>query len=261
MTNSTRTIKSDMLTCRVFTDRKQMGKAAADYVVDRLVDILDSKDTARIVVGSAPSQDEFFEHLTSEEQINRLDWSRIEVFHMDEYIGLYEDDPRNFRQYQRDHLLSRVTPRHFHAIHGEREDVVAECERLARLLGQAPIDLVCLGIGENGHLAFNDPPASPDEPEWVKVVELDQVCRQQQVNDGCFERLDDVPTHAITLSLRVFKTAEILSGVVPASSKADAVKATLEGPVSEMCPASMMRRHPDATLFVDEDAASKLTAC
>ena len=259
MATPTRTITADLLTCNVYSNRDDMGKAAATYVVSRLAEMLRMKDEVRIVVGSAPSQDEFFDHLTSPENRQKVDWSRIVVFHMDEYIGLADDDSRNFRAYQYSHLLSRVQPKQFHAIRGEASDIDAECQRLTELLSESPIDLVCLGIGENGHLAFNDPPASPDETEWVKIVELDQVCRQQQVNDGCFDRIEEVPLQAITLSLRVFKTATVLSGVVPSSSKAGAVQATLEGPVTEMCPATMMRRHPDATLFVDEDAASKLT--
>ena len=247
----------DNLRVTIFDDRDSMGQAAAQHCISFLQNRLESPGDARIVVGSAPSQDEFFEHFTALSA--DVDWSRIVVFHMDEYVGLPADHPQNFRRYQRDHLLARVSPGAFHEIRGEATDVEAECARLTDLLTEMPIDMVCLGIGENGHLAFNDPPADFSDSKWVKVVELDDVCRQQQVNDGCFESVDDVPTHAITLSLRVFQMAQMLSGVVPALSKADAVVATVEGPISETCPATLLRKHPNASLFLDTDAASKFS--
>jgi glucosamine-6-phosphate deaminase len=144
----------------------------------------------------------------------------------------------------------------FHPIRGEADDPEKECERLAALLVEGPIDLVCLGIGENGHLAFNDPPAPFDDAAWVRVVQLDATCRQQQVNDGCFPTVDDVPTHAITLTMRVFKEARKLSGVVPGPRKAAAVEATLRGPITEGCPATLLRTHSDARLFLDLDSAA-----
>lgn len=249
-----RQLDADQLSASVYPDRQAMGEAAARYAADRLNRFLDVQDEVRIVVGSAPSQDEFFDELVRQP----IDWSRVVVFHMDEYIGLAADHPQTFRRYQHDHLLAHVEPKAFHAIRGEADNIEAECERLSDLLAERPIDLVCLGIGENGHLAFNDPPADFDEREWVKVVTLDPVCRQQQVNDGCFPTVDDVPTLAITLSLRVFQSARVLSGVVPALSKAGAVRATVQGPITESCPATLMRTHPDARLFLDPDSASLL---
>jgi glucosamine-6-phosphate deaminase len=254
-----RQIKSDRLTAGVYDDRSSMGEAAAAYVTNHLRDLLSHHDEVRIVVGSAPSQDEFFEYLTSLPFRDAVDWSRVVVFHMDEYVGLPADHPQNFRTYQQRHFLSKVDVKDFHPIQGETADPEAECKRLTRILTQAPIDLVCLGIGENGHLAFNDPPAPFDDQEWVKVVELDDVCRQQQVNDGCFPSFDDVPRHAITLTLKVFQTAAKLSGVVPGPTKAQAVRATIEGPISEDCPATVMRSHPNARLFLDVESAALLT--
>jgi glucosamine-6-phosphate deaminase len=236
-----------------------MGAAAAAYVAGHLQRLLADRDDVRIVVGSAPSQDEFYQYLTSPDNVEKVDWSRVVVFHMDEYVGLAADHPQSFRTYQEKHLLSKVTPKVFHPIRGEATDVQAECERLTGLLTEGRIDLVCLGIGENGHLAFNDPPAPFDDPEWVKIVELDKTCRQQQVNDGCFPTLEEVPTHAITLTLRVFREAAKLSGVVPGERKADAVAATLQGPITEDCPATLKRTHPDARLFLDADAATLLS--
>jgi glucosamine-6-phosphate deaminase len=242
----------------IYSDRQAMGEAAAWYVADRLEQLLSEQDEVRIVVGSAPSQDEFFASLTSDANRLRVDWGRVVVFHMDEYVGLAVDHPQTFRRYQYDHLLAHIEPKAFHAIRGEAPDIEAECQRLSDLLDARPVDLVCLGIGENGHLAFNDPPAAFDERAWVKVVTLDPVCRQQQVNDGCFPTVADVPTQAITLSLRVFQSASALSGVVPAPSKASAVAATVHGPIAESCPATLMRTHPDARLFLDPDSASRL---
>lgn len=249
-------MQADKLAVQVYANRDLMGAAAAEHVADRLVDLLERKDTVRIVVGSAPSQDDFFRHLTGPAHRDRIDWSRMCVFHMDEYIGLASDHPQNFRAYQREHLLARVDVGTFHEIRGESDDPEGECERISALIAAAPIDIVCLGIGENGHLAFNDPPVEFAEEAWAKIVSLDAVCRQQQVNDGCFPAIDEVPRQAITLSMRVFREAGMLSGVVPAPTKANAVAATVNGPVSPNCPATLMRTHKDATLFLDADAAA-----
>lgn len=250
-----KTYEADGLTAAVFADRDSMGKAAADYACRVLNEILGENGEARIVVGSAPSQDEFYAHLSRAS----VDWSRVEVFHMDEYLGLPGDHEQSFRKYQMDHFVGKVDLKAFHPIQGEAEDPQAECDRLNRLLGEKPIDLVCLGIGENGHLAFNDPPVADfADPVYAKIVELDSICRQQQVNDGCFPNFDSVPVEAITLTLKVFREARVLSGVVPARTKAEAVNATLNGPVSTDCPATLMRNHPNAQLFLDPDAASLL---
>ena len=255
----TRQFSVDKLNVEVYADRNSMGQAAAEYVAAHLGDLLKTQAEVRMVVGSAPSQDEFFAHLTGPRLREIVDWTRVVVFHMDEYIGLPADHPQNFRAYQRQNLLSKVDVKAFHEIRGEASDVEAECERLEKLLAERPIDVVCLGIGENGHLAFNDPPADFADTRRAKVVTLDHTCRQQQVNDGCFPSIDGVPTHAITLTLKVFQEANKLSGVVPARSKARAVVSTLEGPIAESCPATILRRHADATLFLDTDSASLLT--
>jgi glucosamine-6-phosphate deaminase len=236
-----------------------MGFAAAAYVTDHLQRILALKSSARIVVGSAPAQDEFFHHLVGISNERSIDWSRVEVFHMDEYIGLSEEHPRSFRRYQMEHFIGKVGIGSFHGIRGEATDPEGECDRLENLLGETPIDLVCCGIGENGHLAFNDPPVADfKDPRLVKIVEMDDICRQQQVNDGCFPSMDAVPTHAITFTLRVFVEARILSCVVPAETKAQAVADTLHAPISTACPATLMRQHPDARLFLEPDSATLL---
>lgn len=254
-----RELSSDSLKAAVFANRQDMGKAAAMYVASILQELQANRDEIRIVVGSAPSQDEFFEHLTDSPQSDAIDWSKIVVFHMDEYVGLVEQHPQSFRTYQREHFVTKVGLKAFHQIQGEATDPEEECRRLSALLAEKPIDLVCCGIGENGHLAFNDPPVADfDDPKLVKVVALDEVCRQQQVNDGCFSTIDAVPTHAITLTLKVFADAAKLSCVVPARTKAAAVAATLNDPISTDCPATLLRQHPNARLFLEPDSAALL---
>ncbi|EDY85083.1 Glucosamine-6-phosphate isomerase/6-phosphogluconolactonase superfamily [Verrucomicrobiia bacterium DG1235] len=244
----------------VYSTRQEMGAAAAEFVTTYLARLLEEKDEVRIVVGSAPSQDEFFAELVKSENNGRIDWTRVEVFHMDEYVGLRSAHPQSFRKYQKEHFLSHVSVKTFHEIHGEAMDTKVECRRLNALLAEKPIDLVCLGIGENGHLAFNDPPiADFDDPKWAKVVKLDDTCRQQQVNDGCFAALEEVPTHAITLTLKVFKDAACLSGVIPAKTKAAAVAAAVEGEIGTHCPATLCRLHSNARLFLDPNSASELS--
>jgi glucosamine-6-phosphate deaminase len=178
---------------------------------------------------------------------------------MDEYIGLAPDAPQSFGHFIRRQLLDRVGVGQAYFINGQAP-VPDECAHYATLLQQAPIDIVCMGIGENGHVAFNDPPVADFHDRLaVKAVELDERCRIQQVNDGCFPTFDDVPRHAITLTVPMLMSGTTLSVVVPAASKADAVKATVLGPVETSCPASILRRHPDATLFLDLDSARGLS--
>lgn len=251
---------SGRLKVEVFSTRQQMGGAAAKFVTDYIVQLQQEQDEVRIVVGSAPSQDEFFAELTKPENRDRIAWNRVVVFHMDEYLGLPSSHPQSFSKYQRDHFISNVSVKSFHEIQGEALDSIEECRRLEGLLEENPIDLVCLGIGENGHLAFNDPAvANFKDPRLAKIVELDEACRQQQVNDGCFASIEDVPTHAITLTLTVFSKAKCLSGVIPAKTKAAAVAAAVQGRIGTHCPATLCRQHPNARLFLDTDSASKLS--
>lgn len=252
-----RTLSAGKLKAVVYSNRDDMGKAAALHVIDHLLDLQKEQGEIRMVVGSAPSQDEFYHYLASLSGPSGVDWSRFVVFHMDEYVGLSATHPASFRAYQHENFVGKVSLKAFHEIRAEADDPEAECQRLSALLSEAPIDLVCYGIGENGHLAFNDPPVADfDDPVKAKVVELDDVCRQQQVNDGCFPSFDKVPTHAITLTLKVFAEAAKVSGVVPASTKAEAVAATLNGPITTDCPATLLRNHPNARLYLEPDSAA-----
>jgi len=242
----------------VAATRAEMGRHAARHVVDLLTSALAAQPRVRVVFACAPSQDEFLAALV-EFAAGVVDWSRVDAFHMDEYIGLGARHPANFRTYLRRHLLDRVPLGSFSEIRGESPDPAAEAARYAALLAAAPIDLICLGIGENGHIAFNDPPVADfADPARVKVVQLDHACRQQQLNDGCFPTLDAVPKQALTLTIPVFLEAKHLSVVVPGMRKAQAVAAACNGPISNRCPASILRTHPSVRLFLDEFSALQL---
>jgi glucosamine-6-phosphate deaminase len=240
----------------VSPDRVSMGECAATHVVERLREILVAQPIARVMFACAPSQDEFLRSLVAHSH-KVVDWSRVVAFHMDEYVGLQASHAASFRRYLQTHLLDAVPPlARFEPIQGEASHPDEECARYAALLDTSPLDLICLGIGENGHIAFNDPPVADfSDHRSVKRVELDAACRQQQVNDRCFETLAAVPTHALTVTIPVFRRARQLSVVVPGPRKAAAVRATLKDPVSTDCPATILRTHPNTVLFLDRDSA------
>ena len=256
-----RSFTAGRLAVEVHPTRDDLGRAAAAAVSRHLRGVIASQGAARVVLACAPSQDEFLSELVDGER-NPVDWASVTVFHMDEYVGIAPDHPRSFRRYLRDHFLDHVSVGAFHPIAGEAADSAAECARYSELLAARPIELICLGIGENGHIAFNDPPVADfDDPVRVKMVRLDDACRQQQVNDGCFPSLSAVPSHALTLTVPVFRHARKLSIHVPGARKAAAVRAALEGPIGTACPASVLRLHPSATLYLDQAAAGGLHPC
>jgi glucosamine-6-phosphate deaminase len=227
-----------------------MGRAAGADVAQALRDVLHTKDNARIVFASAPSQDDMIEFLSTAPDI---DWSRVTALHMDEYVGLPAGAPEGFGTYLTKRLFDQVRPGRVELIDGDGAD---EARRYAGLLAEAPIDIVCLGIGENGHIAFNDPEVADfTDPLLVKMVALDERSRVQQVNDGCFASISAVPTHAITLTIPALTSGRRLFCVVPGATKRDAVRQALDGPIGEACPASVLRRHPDCTLYLDPDSA------
>lgn len=244
--------KIDGLKVRVYGDRLAMGAAAASDVSAKIKELSDRAERpVRIVFAAAPSQVEVLAALAVDEQI---DWSGIEVFHMDEYVGLSEEASQSFGRFLRERLFDLVEPAEVHLLDG-MADAEAECERYSALLREAPVDLVCLGIGENAHIAFNDPPiADFEDPRLVKPVELDTASRQQQVNDGMFPSLEAVPTHALTLTVPALMFGAHLFCAVPGATKHPALDCTLRGEVSTECPASILRRHPDCVLYADEAA-------
>lgn len=249
------------LALEIHRDRAALGRAAAQAVAAYLHGVVARQGEARVIFACAPSQDEFLAALVDPAQCGiALDWSRITAFHMDDYVGLSGDHPQSFRHYLRQHLLSKVPIGVFHPLPAEEPDAAAVAARYSALLRERPIDLVCMGIGENGHIAFNDPPVADfADAQLVKVVELDHACRQQQVNDGCFPTLEAVPRHAFTLTVPVFRQARRLSIHVPGPRKAAAVRATVEGPIATACPASILRLHADAALYIDAAAAASLS--
>lgn len=241
----------DALKVNVYPHRIALGQAAGQDAANQIKSLLAEKAAIRMIFAAAPSQNEMLETLAQDEAI---DWSRITVFHMDEYIGLSEDAPQRFGRFLNDRLFNQVKPGTVHLINSmnQAED---ECRRYSALLEEAPIDIVCLGIGENGHIAFNDPPVADfTDPVLIKRVELDDICRQQQVNDGCFNSLADVPTHALTLTIPALMSGSHLFCSVPGVTKHEAVKRTLNGAISTECPSTILRRHSDCTMYLDRDS-------
>ncbi len=251
-----RSFSADALRVYVHDSRASMGRAAAEAAASRLKALLAERDLVNVIFAAAPSQNEMLDALCAAPGI---DWTRVRAFHMDEYIGLPPGATQAFSAFLHEHIFDRVPFGEVYCLNPQAEDADAECRRYAELLSRYPVDLVCLGIGENGHIAFNDPwVADFNDPCAVKIVPLDPVCRQQQVNDGCFPRLSDVPERAITLTIPALKRAPHMVCTVPAASKADAVVGTVLGEISEQVPATIMRRHPDAALYLDADSAAKL---
>ncbi len=246
----------DSLEVEIHETRAFAGRAAARAVASAIADRLAETNRVNVVFAAAPSQDEFLAGLGADPT---LDWSRVVAFHMDEYLGLTADHPASFRRYLSERLFRLKTAQGLVArlIPGEKIDrPLFTCAEYESLLLQSPPDIICAGIGENGHLAFNDPPVADFlDPVLVKVVRLDPACRLQQVNDGCFEQLADVPTHAYTITMPVFLRAPLVSVVAPGPRKARAIQATLKGPVTEACPASALRGCPGARLYLDRDSA------
>lgn len=248
-------IDSAAIPVRVYPDRRALGKAAATDVAAALRADLAAMPIVRMVFASAPSQDALLSALAAEPGI---DWSRVVALHMDEYVDLAADAPQRFGRYLQERLFDKVRPGQVELI-GALSDPVAEAERYGKLVTAAPIDIVCLGIGENGHIAFNDPPeADFDDPVAVRVVRLSETSRQQQVNDGCFAALPEVPTEAITLTIPALFSGRRLFCSAPGSTKAAAVRDAVHGPIDPSCPASILRRHPACTIYLDEESAAHL---
>lgn len=239
---------------KIFDDKNLLSKAAAEHAARSLRAALQEKESARIIAATGASQFEFLDCLTKAEGI---DWPRVEMFHLDEYVGLPVNHPASFRNYLLERLINKAGLTKYRLLNGE-----ADPGEVARQVGAelcaAPIDVAFVGIGENGHLAFNDPPADFETEEPYIVVELDEACQRQQVNEGWFVSVADVPKRAISMSVRqIFRAGEIIA-VVPDKRKAVAVKACLEGEISPVAPASILRRHANTTIYLDSDSASLL---
>lgn len=239
----------------VCSTKQEAGRAAASYAARIINDAIARAGEANIVVATGASQFEMLDELVAQ----TVDWSRVTAFHLDEYIDLPASHPASFRRYLRERFVDRVQTLHrFHGIEGEGPDPAAECRRLGDLIGSVRVDLALVGVGENGHLAFNDPPADFDTEDPFIVVALEKACRKQQVGEGWFSSIAEVPTHAISMTIRQMMKAECIICTVPDLRKAQALKNTVEGAVTPDVPASILQRHPDCHLFVDEPAASLL---
>jgi glucosamine-6-phosphate deaminase len=247
-------LKIDDLQVKVYQDRAKMGEAAASAVGKQIVKLLNQQEYVNIVFASAPSQNEFLAALIKQ---TGIDWKRVNAFHVDEYIGLPENSPQKFSSFLDKKIFKHLPFHALNYINGNAPDPFVECGRYAELLQQYPPDIVCLGIGENGHLAFNDPHvADLNDPVRVKIVDLDFECRRQQVTDGTFDNLNNVPKLAITLTIPALMAGKQVYCIVPGKNKTIAVYNTLYKRISEQCPASVLRTHPDAVLFLDENSAA-----
>jgi glucosamine-6-phosphate deaminase len=247
----------DKLRVKIFDKEADAGEAAAVFVAENIQKAIQKNGKANLILATGASQFAFLDALKKK----GLDWQKITVFHLDEYINLSDQHPASFRKYLRERILDIVKPGKVYLINGDAPDLQKEIEQYEKLLKEHPIDVACIGIGENGHIAFNDPPVADfNDPKWVKVVELDEACRRQQLGEGWFPSFDDVPKEAITLTVTAIMNCKIISCMVPGERKAQAIKDTLEGGISTECPASILRTHQDTVLFMDMPAASKLSS-
>jgi glucosamine-6-phosphate deaminase len=247
--------KKELLDIKVYDTRDEMGVHAAEEAADYIRELMKKQEVVNIVFAAAPSQNDFLLYLSKED----LEWGRINAFHMDEYIGLAKDAPQGFGNYLAEHIFSLVPFRSVNYIYDETKTPEQICEDYERLLNENPTDIIFMGVGENGHIAFNDPHvAFFDDPLGVKIVDLDQKCRNQQVNDGCFATIDQVPTHAITLSIPIMMKAKRIFTIVPTALKAEAIGKIYNGEITQSCPASILRTHKAATLYTDVAGAKEI---
>jgi len=251
-----KTLKVDKLHVEIYENRTLMGEAAARDIKAKIAELLSQKSEINMIFAAAPSQNDVLKSLVEDKEI---EWNRVNAYHMDEYIGLDKNAPQGFGNFLKAHIFGLVPFKSVNYIDITTTNPEAEAERYGKLLQENPTDIVIMGIGENGHIAFNDPPVADFKDEkWVKPVKLDEICRQQQVNDGCFESIDKVPTHAMTLTVPTLVKAPYLFCIVPAKTKANAVYETLNGSIDEHCPASILRLQENAKLYLDNESSKLL---
>lgn len=251
-----KTLKVDKLNVKIFENRTLMGECAAKDIKEKIAELLSVKKEINMIFAAAPSQNDVLKSLVEDKSI---EWNRVNAYHMDEYIGLDKNAPQGFGNFLKEHIFGLVPFKSVNYIDISATDPEKEAERYAKLLAKNPTDIVVLGIGENGHIAFNDPPVADfKDSKLVKPVKLDEICRNQQVNDGCFKSIDEVPTHAMTLTVPALVKAPYLFCIVPAPTKAKAVKETLTGNIDEHCPASILRLQDNAILYLDNESSKLL---
>ena len=245
---------ADRLHVNVYATRDEMGMAAAKDAAAQIQALLNTKEFVNIIFAAAPSQNEMLFHLAANDEI---DWSRVNAFHMDEYVGLNENAPQRFGHFLDQAIFGKLPFHEVHYINGNASNPEEECSRYATLLEANPVDIVCMGIGENTHIAFNDPHVADfNDPSMVKLVELDEVSRMQQVHDGCFASIEEVPRMAITLTVPALMRAESIFCVVPGINKAQAIYHTINSPVSALYPSTALRQHEQARLYLDVNSVS-----
>lgn len=245
----------DKLKVRIYESRTAMGAEMAKMVIEKIKFLLTRKEMVNIIFAAAPSQNEFLDSLVREKGV---DWGWVNAFHMDEYVGLTETAPQRFGNFLKEKLFDKIPFRSVHYLNGNAANLQLECQRYSDLLKKYPVDIVCMGIGENTHIAFNDPHVADfKDINKVKVVDLDEACRQQQVNDKCFANLNEVPKHALTLTVPSLLAADYIFCMVPGKNKSEAVAFTLKEEISEKYPSTILRRHKNSVLFLDKDSSAK----
>ena len=245
----------DRMEVYILASKERLGQRAADDLASLLSDLVGQQGEAAVILATGNSQLTFIEALR---RLKGVPWDRVTLFHMDEYLGMSDQHAASFARFIREKVVDYVHPAAFHPIHGNSPDVNSELERYRRLLREFSPDICVMGIGENGHLAFNDPPADFETTEVIHVVNLDRRCRMQQVGEGHFATLDDVPTRAYSLTIPALLDVKYALVGVPELRKAEAVKASLQGPVTPNCPASILKTKPNVTLYLDQESASLL---
>ncbi len=251
----TKTLKVDHLDVAIYETPVDMGKAAADFVQRKLLEAIVEKGSANLILATGASQFKFLEALKERD----IEWQKITIFHLDEYKDISDSHPASFRKYLKDRILDAVKPKKVYFLNGDAEDVEAEMNQYSEALKNHPIDIACIGIGENGHIAFNDPPVADfNDPKLVKLVTLDEACRNQQLGEGWFPTFDDVPKQALTLTITSILNCKTISCVVPDERKAQAVHNTLYNDISTDCPATILRQHKHTKLFLDMASANRI---
>ena len=256
MPEPVRSFKVDDLSVRVYRNQEDMSEAVATEVHEYLRATLAAQGSAAAILATGNSQIRFLARLVA---LGGIEWSKVTLFHMDEYLGITGDHKASFRRYMRERVESLVKPKVFHYLGGDADLPLDEIARYTALLKAQPIDLCCLGVGENGHIAFNDPPVARfDDPHLVKLVKLDDACKMQQVKEGHFASLETVPPYALTLTVPALCAVRKMVCVAPETRKAKAIRDALKGPISTACPASFLRRQPHCSLLLDQDSAALL---
>lgn len=247
--------KVQELNIDIYQRPEEMGQAAADFVESKINDAIATKGIARIILATGSSQFTFLKALKQ----SKIDWKKVIVFHLDEYYGLPDTHPASFRKYLKERILDFINPAEVYFLNGDSEDIEKEMDKYSARLKEHEIDVACIGIGENGHIAFNDPPVADfNDTKLVKLVELDEQCRNQQYGEGWFPTIDDVPKMALTLTIPAIMNSKVISCVVPDERKSEAVYNALYGAVTTDCPASVLRTHKNIKLFLDVRSASRL---